>query len=205
MATSPLFSASAVRAVPLLRPPHRSPSTLHASADWSRNGRAAPGARRSLCSNAPGGTGTRFPEPKMLCSPSALAPFFWLVTHHMVRNQVRSGTGLRVFWENRTRRHRSLIIALPTPQQAPPARPSSPPSTGGDTQNPVASCSCIRYSATRLLSGQNAPQTPPASAGSTSTQPRMLYVGVHREYIVHTPTAELSRLSWKCPTVPPVS
>ena len=27
----------------------------------------------------------------MLCSPRALTPFFWLVTHHIARYQLRSG------------------------------------------------------------------------------------------------------------------
>jgi hypothetical protein len=35
-------------------------------------------------------------QPSTLCKPSALAPFFWLVTYHMARNHVFRG--LRVSW-----------------------------------------------------------------------------------------------------------
>ena len=55
--------------------------------------------------------------------------------------------------ENRARRHRSLIIALPTPQQAPPAGPSSPPSTAG-THKTLWPAQLHQILATRLLSGK---------------------------------------------------
>ena len=55
--------------------------------------------------------------------------------------------------ENRARRHRSLIIALPTPQQAPPAVPSSPPSTAG-THKTLWPAQLHQILATRLLSGK---------------------------------------------------
>ena len=36
---------------------------------------------------------TRGTNPKTRCNPNALAPFFWLVTYHIARNQVTKGLG----------------------------------------------------------------------------------------------------------------
>src|ERR1019366_1795580 len=36
-------------------------------------------------------------NPSTRCNPNALAPFFWVVTHHMARNQ--TGNGVRVSWK----------------------------------------------------------------------------------------------------------
>src|SRR5713226_2303888 len=36
-------------------------------------------------------------SPSTRCSPNALAPFFWVVTHHMARNH--TGNGVRVSWK----------------------------------------------------------------------------------------------------------
>ena len=87
----------------------------------------------------------------MLCSPSALAPVF-LAGHPPHGPKPGAQRQARVL-ENRARRHRSLIIALPTPQQAPPAGPSSPPSTAG-THKTLWPAQLHQILATRLLSGK---------------------------------------------------
>ena len=87
----------------------------------------------------------------MLCSPSALAPFFW--SGHPPHGPKPGAQRQARVLENRTRRHRSLIIALPTPQQAPPAGPSSPPSTAG-THKTLWPAQLHQILATRLLSGK---------------------------------------------------
>ena len=87
----------------------------------------------------------------MLCSPSALGPVF-LAGHPPHGPKPGAQRQARVL-ENRARRHRSLIIALPTPQQAPPAGPSSPPSTAG-THKTLWPAQLHQILATRLLSGK---------------------------------------------------
>ena len=49
-------------------------------------------ARRILCSHVQ--AVSYLLRPNTLCSPKALAPVFWVVTHHIARNH--SGKGLRV-------------------------------------------------------------------------------------------------------------
>ncbi len=63
-------------------------STLRASK--SRPGRTI--ARRNLCSHIH--AVSYFFSPSTRCSPNALAPFFWVVSHHIARNQ--TGNGVRV-------------------------------------------------------------------------------------------------------------
>src|SRR5271166_5084635 len=46
-------------------------------------------ARRSLCS--PVQAVSSLPSPNSLWRPSALTPFFWLVTNHIARNHIRNG------------------------------------------------------------------------------------------------------------------
>src|ERR1700687_5132531 len=60
--------------------------------------RSRPGltmARRNLCSHVQ--AVSYFFNPSTRCSPNALAPFFWVVTHHMARNH--TGNGVRVSWK----------------------------------------------------------------------------------------------------------
>ena len=73
------------------RAPHIGLVNLHATAEPFSAGphHRAP----QLVQQRPGGTASQ----RCFAVPSALAPFFWLVTHHMVRNQVRSGR--RVSWK----------------------------------------------------------------------------------------------------------
>src|SRR5437773_8117690 len=52
-------------------------------------------ARRNLCSIIQ--AALYFFSPSTRCSPSALAPFFWVVTHHIARNH--TGKGMRVSWK----------------------------------------------------------------------------------------------------------
>src|SRR5215831_15796409 len=52
-------------------------------------------ARRNLCSIVQ--AVLYFFRPSTRCSPNALAPFFWVVTHHMARNH--TGKEVRVSWK----------------------------------------------------------------------------------------------------------
>ena len=121
-----LFSASRPRS--LVRPPEVSSTSTRPRAVL---GRAAP-SRAAACAATPRRYGS-FPDPRCFAVPvrsprfSGWSPTTW------------SGCA---FWKI-ARRHRSLIIALPTPQQAPPAGPSSPPSKH---TKPCGQRSCIRYS-----------------------------------------------------------
>src|ERR1039457_5100524 len=97
-------------------------------------------ARRNLCSHVQ--AVSYFFSPSTRCSPNALAPFFWVVTHHMARNQ--TGNGVRVSWK---------IVAAATDVRQPQAAHSiSTPRTGHDLpppqrgqQKPVGHRSRARY------------------------------------------------------------
>src|SRR5437899_8985168 len=52
-------------------------------------------ARRNLCSHVQ--AVSYFFSPSTRCRPNALAPYFWVVTHHMARNH--TGSGVRVSWK----------------------------------------------------------------------------------------------------------
>src|SRR5207245_7643585 len=74
-------------------PPRSVSSTSTVPVRRSRPGRTI--ARRNLWSHVH--AVSQLPSPNTCCSPRALVPVFWLVTHHIARNQV--GKGVRVSWK----------------------------------------------------------------------------------------------------------
>jgi hypothetical protein len=81
-------------------------------------------ARRNLCSIVH--AVLYFFNPSTRCSPNALAPFFWVVTHHMARNQ--TGNGVRVSWK--------IVPAVTEVWQAQPAHSKSTSRTAYDRPPP---------------------------------------------------------------------
>src|ERR1700719_3319957 len=96
-------------------------------------------ARRSLCSQVQ--AVSYFFNPSTRCSPRALAPFFWVVTHHMARNQ--TGNGVRVSWK--------IVPAVTEVWHPQPAHSHRPRTTQAfsDPQRgqrkPAGHRSCARY------------------------------------------------------------
>src|SRR5436309_7249002 len=81
-------------------------------------------ARRNLCSIIQ--AALYFFSPSTRCSPSALAPFFWVVTHHIARNH--TGNGVRVSWK--------IVPSVTEVWQPQPAHSSSAPRTGHEWSPP---------------------------------------------------------------------
>src|SRR5271167_4372620 len=72
-------------------------------------------ARRNLCSIVQ--AALYFFRPSTRCSPNALAPFFWVVTHHIARNH--TAIGMRVSWK--------IVPAVPEVWRPHPAHSHTPP------------------------------------------------------------------------------
>src|SRR5215469_7082081 len=75
-------------------------------------------APRNLCNHVQ--AVSYFFRPSTRCSPNALAPFFWVVTHHIARNQ--TGNGVRVSWK--------IVPAVTEVWQPQPAHSNSSSRTG---------------------------------------------------------------------------
>ena len=146
MATSAFFCVCRPRS-PLFCAPHIGLVDLHATAEPFSAGphHRAP----QLVQQRPGGTVASQTQDAL---QSQCARPVFLAGHPPHGPKPGAQRQARVL-ENRARRHRSLIIALPTPQQAPPAGPSSPPSTAG-THKTLWPAQLHQILATRLLSGK---------------------------------------------------